>query len=120
MFNKANTTKSFNSKVKRTGKTGKNGRKDVEKMVLVKYPGNFLRILEMILINYEINLILTWSVDYALVSAGNTNQSANFWITDKNLYVLATRLSTKEKAKLLQQLKSVFKRTINWKNFNQK
>ena len=54
-----NLTDSFNFKVKITGQTGNNGTKDVEIMVPLKYLRNFWRNLEMLLINCEVNLILT-------------------------------------------------------------
>ena len=41
------------------------------------------------------------------------NQSATFLITDRKLYVPVVTLSTQDNAKLLEQLKSGFKRTIN-------
>ena len=46
---------------KLTGKTVTGGTKDVEIVVPLKYLSNFWRTLEMLLINCEINLILTWS-----------------------------------------------------------
>ena len=54
----------------------------------------------MPLINCEINMILTWSA----------NQNAIFAITNTRLYIPVVTLSTQENAKLLQQLKSGFKR----------
>ena len=58
IFDGNNTTDSFKFKAKITGKTGNNGTKDVEIMVPLKYLSNFLRTLEMRLINCEVNLIL--------------------------------------------------------------
>ena len=50
----------FKSKIKITRKTPNNdNEKDVEIMVPLKYLSNFWRTLEMPLINYEVNLILT-------------------------------------------------------------
>ena len=43
-----------------------------------------------------------------------------FTITDTRLYVQVVTLSTNDNAELLQQLKSGFKRTINWINISQK
>ena len=82
-------------------------------MVPLKYLSNFWRNLEMPLINCEIYLILTWSANCAIVSTNNTNQNATFGITNMRLYVPVVTLSTQENAKLLQQLKSGFKRVIN-------
>ena len=56
-------------------------------MVPLKYLSNFWRTLEMPLINCEINLILTWSTNYVIVSANVANQNATFETTDTKLYV---------------------------------
>ena len=66
----------------------------------------------MPLINCEINLIQTWSAN-CLISNAAVNQATTFTITDTKLYVPFVALSTQDNAKLLQQLKSGFKRTIN-------
>ena len=116
-FRVNNTTDSFNFKVKITGQTGNDGTKDVEIMVPLKYLSNFWRTLEMPLINCEVNLILTWSSACVIVSAIDTNQDATFTITDTKLYVPVVTLSTQENAKLLRQLKSGFKRVINWNKY---
>ena len=58
---------SCKSKIKITGNTPAAGNtKDVEIMVPLKYLSNFLRTLEMPLINCEITLILTWSSTYVI------------------------------------------------------
>ena len=44
----------------------------------------------------------------------NDTKEAIFGITDTNLYVPVATLSTQDNAKRLEQLKSGFKRTINW------
>ena len=67
----------------------------------------------------EINLILTWSANYIISSNTTANEAAIFAMTDTKPYVPVVTLSTDDNAKLLQQLKSELKRTINW-NFNQK
>ena len=86
-------------------------------MVPLKYVSNFWRTLEIPLINCEINLILTWSASCVIVSTNNANQNATFAITNTRLYVPVVTLSTQENAKLLQQLKSGFKRVINWNKY---
>ena len=48
------------------------------------------------------------------------NQRATFLITDAKLYVPVVTLSTQDNAKLLEQLKSGFKRTINWNKYRSK
>ena len=116
-FTGSNLTDSFNFKVKFTGQTRDDGTKDVEIMVPLKHLSNFWRTLEMPLINCEINLILTWSSTCAIVSTDVANQGATFEINDTKLYVSVVTLSTQENAKLLQQLKSGFKRVINWNKY---
>ena len=86
-------------------------------MVPLKYLSNFWRTLEMPLINCEVNLILIWSSTCALVSTNIPNQNATFAITDTKLYVPVVTLSTQENTKFLQQLKSGFKRVINWNKY---
>ena len=68
----------------------------------------------MPLINCEVNLILTWSKDCVISSATGETK---FKITETKLYVPVVTLSTEDNAKLLQQLKSGFKRTINWNKY---
>ena len=104
-------SESFKSKIKITGKSPNNvDVKDVEIMVPLKYLSNFWRTLEMPLINCEVNLILTWSSTCGIT---NSNGAGRFAITDTKLYVPVVTLSTQENTKLLQQLKSGFKRVIN-------
>ena len=117
VFDVNNVTDSFNFKVKITSRTGNNGRKDVEIMVPLKYLSNFWRTLEMPLINCEVNLIWTWSSTCVLIATGTQNQAATFAITDTKLFVPVVTLSTLENAKFLQQLKSGFKRVINWNKY---
>ena len=108
-------SESFKSKIKITRKTAANGNtKDVEIIVPLKYLSNFWRTLEMPLINCEVNLLLTWSKDCVITSSTGEGK---FTITETKLYVPVVTLSTQDNAKLLQQLKSGFKRTINWNQY---
>ena len=85
-------SESFKSKIKITGKTPAAGNeKDVEIMVPLKYLSNFLRTLEMPLINCEVNLILTWSSTSVIT---NSSCAGRFAITDTKLYVAVITLST--------------------------
>ena len=68
----------------------------------------------MPLINCEVNLILTWSKDCVIT---NSTGAGKFKITETKLYVPVVTLSTQDNAKLLQQLKSGFRRTINLKKY---
>ena len=116
-FTLGNTPDSFKFKAKITGQTEDDGTKDVEIMVPLKYLSNFWRTLEMLLINCEVNLILKWSSACVIIATNILNQAAIFEITDTKLYVPVVTLSTQENTKFLQQLKSGFKRVINWKKY---
>ena len=52
-----------------------------------------------------------------IISTNVANQAPTFAITETNLYVPVVTLSTQDNAKLLPQLKSGFKRTINWNKY---
>ena len=63
-------SESFKSKVKITGKNpADRNTKDIETIVPLKYLSNFWRTLKMLLINCEVNLILTWSPTCVISSA---------------------------------------------------
>ena len=64
----------------------------------------------MPLINFEVNLILTWSKNCVISS---TTGERKFKITGTKLFVPIVTLSTKDNGKLLQQLKSGSSKTIN-------
>ena len=64
----------------------------------------------MPLINCEVNLILTWSPTCIISSA---TEETKFKITETKFYVPVVTLSTQDNVKILQELKSGFKRTIN-------
>ena len=67
-FNGADATNSFNFKTKITVQTDNNGKlNNVEIKVPIKYLSNFWRTLEMLLINCEVNLILTWFSDFVII-----------------------------------------------------
>ena len=68
----------------------------------------------MPVINCEVNLILTWSKDCVI---NNSTGEGKCKITETILYVPIVTLSTQDNAKLLQQLKSGFERTINWDKY---
>ena len=67
----------------------------------------------MHLINCEINLDLNWSENCVIVATDVANRGAIFLITDTKIYVPVVTLSTQDNAKLLEKLRSGFKRTIN-------
>ena len=102
-FHAANKSDLFKFKQKITGKTADSGTKDAEIMVSLKY-----------LINFEINLMLTWSDKSVLF---NPTKVITFIITDTELYVPVVTLSTQDNEKLFQQSKSDFRRAINWNKY---
>ena len=105
-------SESFKFYVNIIGKTLDNDNtKDVKIGVSLKYFSNFWRTLEMPFFNCEINLILTRTSTRVIA---NSTSARKFAITDKKLYVSVKTLSSHDNAKLLEQLKSGFKRTINW------
>ena len=108
-------SESCKSKIKITGKTPAAGNeKNVEIMVPLKYLSNFWRTLEMPLINCEVELDLTWSSTCVIT---NSTGAGRFAITDTKLYIPVVTLSTQENTKLLQKLKSGFKRVISWNKY---
>ena len=80
----------------------------------------------------EIDLILTWSENQvitckatrdadpdadAVLAAVNNPTNSKFEIKDAKLYVPVVTLPTQDDNKLLEQLKSGFKRTIKWNKY---
>ena len=74
----------------------------------------------MSLINWTISLMLTWSANCVLLFNAAANQATTFEITDTKPYVPVVTLSIQDNAKLLKQLKSGFKRIINWNKYQSK
>ena len=108
-------SESFKFKINITGETPADGNsKDVQLAVPLKYLRNFWRTVEMPLIICEINLILTCFENCVIFS---TTADTKFAITDTILYAPVIILSNQDNAKLLQQLRSCFKRTINLNKF---
>ena len=68
----------------------------------------------MPLTNCEVNLILRWSKDCVVT---NSFGEGKVEITKTKLYVPVVTFSTQDNSKLLQQLKSSFKRTIKWNKY---
>ena len=71
----------------------------------------------MPLINCKVNLILIWSSTCVIT---NSTGAGRFAITDTRRYASVVTLSTQKNTKLLQQLKSDFKRVINWDKYSSK
>ena len=105
----------------------KSGKKEVEIAVPLKYLSNFWRTLDIRLINCEVSLILAWSKECVITSMErrlikNTRRDASptgaiFQITDTKLYVPVVTLSSVNDKKLLEQLRTGFKRTIKWDKY---
>ena len=66
----------------------------------------------MSLINCEINLNITWSNICFIIDNIIAGQETTFTITNIKRYVLVVTLSTQDNAKLLEQLKSGPKVTV--------
>ena len=64
-----------------------------------------------------VNLILIWSVKCVIEYINVANQGATFTITKTKLYVPVITFSIQDNAKLLTQLKSGLRRTINWNKY---
>ena len=102
----------------------KSGKKEFEIAVPLKYLSNFWRTLDMLLINCEVSLILTWSRECVITSMerrvitntrrDTSSTNATFQITDTKLYVPVVTLSTENNKRLLEQLRTGLKRTIKW------
>ena len=71
-------------------------------------------------ITREINLDQNWSKKCVIVVTDVVNQGTTFSIIDTKLYIPVVTLSTQNNAKVLEQLKSGFKRTINWNKYQSK
>ena len=110
------------------GVTHKNLTKnDVKVVVPIKHLSNFWKNWIIPLINCEVELVLNWFKNCVLIDkltreadyGANPNvyeidnpKNAVFEITDTKLYVPVVTLSKKDDIKLLEQLKSGFKKTI--------
>ena len=111
---------SFKFKTKIAGRIGNDDTKNVKIRVPLKYLSNFWRTLEVPLINCEINLIPTSSNECFIIDNPIANEEPTFTRIYTRLYVPAVTLSTQDNAKLLEKLKSGFKRTINWNKYEPK
>ena len=100
----------------------KSGKKEVEIAVPLKYVSNFWRTFYMPLINCEVSLILTWFRECVITSMKrqvitNTQRyvsptNAILQIGDTKLYILVVALSSENDKRILEQLRTRFKRTI--------
>ena len=114
------TTDLFNLTEKLTGQTGNNGTKNFEMMVQLKYLSYFWRTISTSFINCGTTFDLNWSEKCFIVATNRAAQATTFSVTDTKLYVPVVTLSTEDNVKLLEQLQSDFKRTINWNKYQTK
>ena len=125
---------SFDYKTSVTGKLeGDNLEKeDVKTALPLKYLSNFWRTLDMPSVNCEVSLTLPWSEKCVITSKARKEAdpdahpsvdeidnptNATFKITGTKLYVPVVTLSAGKVNKLLEQLKTGFKRTIKWNKY---
>ena len=108
-----NNSSSFKFKTKIVGRTENDGTNNVKSRVPLKCLSNFWRALEII-------LVLSWYNRCFMMNNCIAGQDPTFTITDTNIYVLVVTLSTQNNAKLLEQLKLVFKRKINRNEYESK
>ena len=105
---------------------------DVKVVVPLKQLSNFWRQLDIPLINCEVELMLTWSRNCVLIDKSTREanydadpnvyeidnpEDATFKITDIKLFVPVVTMSKENDIKLVEQLKTGFKRTIKWNKY---
>ena len=127
-------SKSFDYKANFIGSVTNNNltKNDVKIVIPLKHLSNFWRNLNIPLINCEVELILTWFKNCVLIDKITRNanynadpivyeinnpEDATFQITDTKLYVPVVTLSKENNIKLLEKLKSGFKKTIKWNKY---
>ena len=93
------------------------GRLNVNIVVPLKYLSNFLRSLEMPLINCKIKLNLTWKKECVLSTAAH---DAVFIINDTKLYVPVVTLSKEDNKDFIEQQNKGFQRSIYWNEYKTK
>ena len=104
----------------------------MENGVPLKHLSNFWRHLNIPLINCEVELILTWFKNCVLIDKSTREanygdnpvvyeidnpENATFKITDVKLFVPVVTLSKEDDKKLLEKLKTGFKRTTKWNKY---
>ena len=123
-------SESFKYKTDITGKMPEDNDSlsNAEVVIPLKHLSNSWKTLNIPLINWEIKLILTWSKNCVLADmtvkaaeGGNAADAApsgaTLEITDTKLYLPIVILSKENHIKLLEQLKSGFKRTEKWNKY---
>ena len=108
----------------------KNGTQVVEIAIQLKYLGNFWRALNMPLISCEVSLELKWNKNCVIASLKERQVDAgppvvrdgaptgpSLAINECKLYIPVVNLSKDDEIKLLTNLKSGFKRKIEWNKY---
>ena len=108
----------------------KNGTQEVEIAIPLKYLGNFWRALNISLISCDVSLELKWNKNCVITSlkerqvdAGppvvrdGAPTGASLAINDCKLYIPVVTLSKDDEIKLLANLKSGFKKEIEWNKY---
>ena len=108
----------------------KNGKREIELAIPLKYLGNFWRALNIPLISCEVSLKLKWNKNCVITSfeerqvdAGppvirdNSPTDPTLAINDCKLYIPVVTLSKDDEIKLLTNLKPGFKREIIWNKY---
>ena len=105
---------------------------DVKVVVPLKHLSNFWTQLDIPFINCEVELILSWFKNCVLTDKStreanydadanvyeiDNSENATFKITDAKLFVPVVTLSNENDIKLLEQLKTEYKRTIKWNKY---
>ena len=103
------------------------GKKNVELAIPLKYLGNIWRALNMPLISCQVSLELKWDKNCVItrqqiginLDGGNTAAptGATLAINDCKLYIPVVTLSKDDEIKLLTNLKSGFRREIEWNKY---
>ena len=110
-------SKFFKFKSNITDNTNNAGIANVKIVVPLKCLSKFWKTLEIPLINCEVTFHLNWSENLVICEV---NRPTTFAMSGAKLYVPVVTFSTRDNAKLLQQLKSGFKRTISWNKYQSK
>ena len=114
------TSSSFKYKVDLLGYPvlyGNIAKRSVKLVVPLKYLSNFVRSLEMPLINCKIKLNLTWKKERVLsTDAGD----AVFIINDTKMYVPVVTMSKEDNKDFIEQQNKGFQRSIYWNEYKTK
>ena len=115
----ADNSTSFACKAKLVGEVVANDNHNHNAKIVVplKYLSNFLRSLEMPLINCKISLELKYHQNCVLstnAANGDANAKVTFTMTDAKMYVPIVTLSSKDTSHLSKLLSEGFKRSVIW------